>query len=64
MQVTPFLMFEGSAQAAMDFYASLFPDARMESIARYGEEGPGPAGTVMLAVFRWPASASCARTAS
>ncbi|HEX6910187.1 MAG TPA: VOC family protein [Longimicrobium sp.] len=51
MQITPFLMFEGSAQAAMDFYASVFPDARIESVARYGDEGPGPAGTVMHAVF-------------
>jgi predicted 3-demethylubiquinone-9 3-methyltransferase (glyoxalase superfamily) len=50
MRITPFLMFEGTAQAAMDLYLSLFPDARIESIARYGDEGPGAPGTVMHAV--------------
>jgi predicted 3-demethylubiquinone-9 3-methyltransferase (glyoxalase superfamily) len=50
-RVTPFLMFEGRAQEAMDFYLSLFDDAAVESIQRYGPEGPGPEGSVLLAAF-------------
>ena len=50
-QVTPFLMFEGRAEEAMTFYLSLFPDAAIENIHRYGPQGPGPEGTVMTAVF-------------
>ena len=49
--VTPFLMFQGRAEEAMRFYASLFPDGRIESIERYGPEAPGREGTVMLARF-------------
>jgi predicted 3-demethylubiquinone-9 3-methyltransferase (glyoxalase superfamily) len=49
-QVTPFLMFEGRAEEAMDFYVSLF-DGTVESVTRYGPEGPGPEGSVLLAAF-------------
>lgn len=47
--ITPFLMFEGDAEAAMDFYLSLFPDSRMESITRFDDKGPGKPGSVMVA---------------
>jgi predicted 3-demethylubiquinone-9 3-methyltransferase (glyoxalase superfamily) len=47
----PFLMFTGNAQAAMDLYIDTFPDSRVVSAARYGEGGPGPAGTIQVAVF-------------
>ena len=47
----PFLMFEGNAQAAMDLYVSTLPDSRVVSATRYGENGPGPAGTIQVAVF-------------
>ena len=47
--ITTFLMFEGSAEAAMNFYVDAFPDSRIDSIVRYGEEGPGKPGSVMLA---------------
>lgn len=50
-QVTPFLMFEGRAEEAMDFYLSLFPGGEVVSITRYGPGQPGPEGTVMHAVF-------------
>ncbi|HEV2146536.1 MAG TPA: VOC family protein [Longimicrobiaceae bacterium] len=49
-QVTPFLMFEGRAEEAMTFYLSLF-DGAVESIERYGPEGPGPEGSVLVAAF-------------
>lgn len=50
--VRPFLMFQGGVgAAALDFYLSLFPDARVEAIDRYGPEGPGPDGTIKVAHF-------------
>jgi len=49
--VTPFLMFEGKAEEAMNFYVSLIPGSRIISVKRHGAEGPGPAGSVLLASF-------------
>lgn len=50
-QVTPFLMFEGKAEEAMNLYVSLFPDSRVSSISRYGPGEAGKEGTVRQAVF-------------
>jgi predicted 3-demethylubiquinone-9 3-methyltransferase (glyoxalase superfamily) len=51
-QITPFLMFQqGNAEQAMTFYTSLFDDARIADVVRYGSEGPGPEGTVQFARF-------------
>lgn len=49
--IRPFLMFQGEAEAAMNFYASLFPDARITDIQRYGPGAPGKEGSVMRATF-------------
>lgn len=49
--VKPFLMFEGKAEEAMNFYVSLFPDAEITQISRYGADGPGREGTVVTAQF-------------
>ncbi len=49
--VTPFLMFEGRAQEAMDFYVRVVPDSRILTVDRYGADGPGPEGTVRFATF-------------
>jgi len=49
--VRPFLMFEGRAEEAMNFYVSLIPGSAITSIARYGPGQPGPEGSVMLATF-------------
>ncbi len=51
-KITTFLMFEGKAEEAMKLYVSLVPDSQIETIDRYGQEGPGRAGTVRRAVFR------------
>lgn len=51
-KVTTFLMFEGKAQEAMNFYISLFPDSRILRIQRYGPGEPGPEGTIMHATFQ------------
>jgi predicted 3-demethylubiquinone-9 3-methyltransferase (glyoxalase superfamily) len=49
--VTPFLMFEGQAEQAMNFYISLFDDGKVLDVTRYGPQGPGTEGSVMKASF-------------
>jgi predicted 3-demethylubiquinone-9 3-methyltransferase (glyoxalase superfamily) len=44
-------MFEGAAEAAMNFYVSLFPGSSIQSIARFGPEGPGKEGSVMTGIL-------------
>lgn len=50
-KITTFLMFEGNAEEAMTFYLSLFADAEVVNISRYGAEGPGAEGSVQQATF-------------
>ena len=50
-KITPFLWFDASAEEAVNFYVSIFPDSRVVSMSRYGEGGPGPKGQVMSATF-------------
>ena len=50
--ITPFLWFDGKAEEAMNFYASIFKNSKIGSVTRYGEEGPGPKGKVMTATFQ------------
>ena len=50
-KITTFLMFEGNAEEAMTFYTSLFDDAEIVSITRYGADGPGAEGSVQHATF-------------
>ncbi|GAA1580920.1 MULTISPECIES: VOC family protein [Streptomyces] len=50
-KITTFLMFEGRAEEAMTFYTSLFDDAEVLDITRYGPGEPGPEGTVQHATF-------------
>jgi predicted 3-demethylubiquinone-9 3-methyltransferase (glyoxalase superfamily) len=50
-KITTFLMFEGQADEAMTFYRSLFADAEVLSVTRYGPEGPGAEGSIMHATF-------------
>ena len=50
-RITTFLMFEGDAEEAMTFYTSLFGDAEILSISRYGADGPGREGAVQHATF-------------
>ncbi|MFY9802469.1 MAG: VOC family protein [Candidatus Acidiferrales bacterium] len=52
LNVRPFLMFEGKAEEAMNFYVSLFPGAEVLDVVRYGPDGPGAAGSVLKATFR------------
>ncbi|WP_440071490.1 VOC family protein [Streptosporangium sp. OZ121] len=50
-KITTFLMFQGTAEEALTFYTSLFDDAEILAIARYGPEGPGVEGSVQHATF-------------
>jgi predicted 3-demethylubiquinone-9 3-methyltransferase (glyoxalase superfamily) len=50
-KITPFLWFDDKAEEAMNFYTSIFKNSKIGSVSRYGEAGPGQAGTVMSAAF-------------
>jgi predicted 3-demethylubiquinone-9 3-methyltransferase (glyoxalase superfamily) len=62
-KIKTFLMFEGRCEEAMNFYVSLFRDAAVASIQRYGAEGPGAEGSVMQATSASRVRPSCASTA-
>ncbi len=54
-RITPFLWFEHEAEAAAQFYVSVFDDSRIMHVARYGRDGARaagqPEGTVMTVAF-------------
>lgn len=49
--ITPFLWFDDNAEEAVNFYVSVFKNAQIDSINRFGEETPGPKGRVMTIQF-------------
>jgi predicted 3-demethylubiquinone-9 3-methyltransferase (glyoxalase superfamily) len=51
-KITPFLWYDGNAEEAVNFYVSIFKNSKVVSMARYGEAGPGPKGSVMTAAFQ------------
>ncbi|MFL5760778.1 MAG: VOC family protein [Thermomicrobiales bacterium] len=51
-KIKPFLWFDKEAEEAMNFYVSIFKNSEVLGVSRYGEGGPGPAGSVMTANFR------------
>lgn len=50
-RITPMLWFDGQAEEAANFYVGVFPNSRVTSIARCGDAGPGPKGSVLVASF-------------
>jgi predicted 3-demethylubiquinone-9 3-methyltransferase (glyoxalase superfamily) len=50
-KLSTFLMFEGKAEEAMNFYVGLFAGAAVNSIRRYGRGEAGKEGSVMHASF-------------
>ena len=50
-KITPFLWFDNNAEEAASFYTSVFKNSKVVNVVRYGEAGPGPNGTVMIATF-------------
>jgi predicted 3-demethylubiquinone-9 3-methyltransferase (glyoxalase superfamily) len=49
--ITPFLTYTGTAEEAMNFYVSLFPQSEVLSIERYGPNEGGKEGSVKHARF-------------
>ncbi|MGC9469791.1 MAG: VOC family protein [Anaerolineae bacterium] len=49
--VTPFLMFEGDAEAAMNLYVSAFSDATIQHLERFGPDESGAEGSVKMGVL-------------
>ena len=50
-KIKPCLWFNGDAEAAAQFYVSLFPDSAISTTSRYGEGAPFPAGTALTVEF-------------
>ncbi len=51
MDIHTFLMFEGRAEEAVNFYVSLFPNSRIVEVQRHGEEGSDKPGISTLHRF-------------
>ena len=50
-KITPFLWFDNNAEEAAELYVSIFKKSKILSLSRYGEAGPGPAGSAMSVTF-------------
>src|ERR1700724_4338382 len=51
-KITPFLWFDHQAEEAAAFYTSIFPNSKVVKVIRYGEAGPGVAGSAMTVEFQ------------
>lgn len=51
-KITPFLWFDHQAEEAARFYVGIFPNSKIVNVVRYGEAGPGPAGSAMTVEFQ------------
>ena len=51
-RIVPFLWFNGQAEEAVNLYVSIFPDSKVVNIARFGDAGPGPKGSVLTVDFQ------------
>jgi predicted 3-demethylubiquinone-9 3-methyltransferase (glyoxalase superfamily) len=50
-QFTTCLWFDGQAEEAANYYASVFEDSKIANIGRYTEAGPGEPGSVLAVEF-------------
>lgn len=51
-KITPSLWFDGRAEEAAAFYASIFPDSRIDAVSRSPSDNPSTkAGDVLLVTF-------------
>ncbi len=50
-KIKTFLWFDKEAEAAARLYTSIFRNSRITTVARYGDAGPGPKGSVMTVAF-------------
>lgn len=51
-KITPFLWFDKEAEEAAKFYCLIFKNSKILTVARYGDAGPGPKGSVMTVQFQ------------
>ena len=51
-KITPFLWFDNNLEEAIDFYTSVFKNAKIIDVARYEVDSPGQTGKVMTATFQ------------
>jgi predicted 3-demethylubiquinone-9 3-methyltransferase (glyoxalase superfamily) len=49
--IVPFLWFDTEAEAAAEFYTSVFENSRIVTVSRYTEAAPGRTGSVMTVEF-------------
>ena len=47
-KIKPCLWFNGRAEEAAKFYASVFPDSTIASVSRWGDGGPFQKGTALI----------------
>lgn len=50
-RISPCLWFDNQAEQAANFYLSIFPNSKINTITRYSAAGPGPEGSVMVVSF-------------
>lgn len=50
-KITTYLWFNDNAEEAANYYVSIFKNARVLDVSRYGEGGPMPKGTAMIVNF-------------
>jgi len=50
-RITPMLWFDHQAEEAAKFYTSVFKNSQITNVARYGDNMPGAAGSVMVVEF-------------
>ncbi len=51
-KITPFLWYSNEAEEAANFYASIFPDSRVDNVVTMPSESPsGPPGSVKIVDF-------------
>ena len=50
-KIKPFLWFNDNAEEAVNFYVSVFKNAKSGAVVRWGEGGPGKPGSVLTASF-------------
>ena len=50
-KLVTFLWFNTNAEEAVNHYLSIFKNSRLVNIARWGDVGPGPKGSVLIITF-------------
>ena len=51
-KITPFLLFDGKSEEAMNFYASVFKNSKIVSVRRFPGPGPGAKGQVITGTIQ------------